>query len=53
MTARADAIAVFTAATDAFTTRNIRMTVDESLTTFGPVLARAGELGWCFYQLRV
>ena len=26
-----DAIAVFTAATDAFTTRNIRMTVDESL----------------------
>ena len=44
--ARADAIAVFTAATDAFTTRNIRMTVEESLETFGPVLARAGELGW-------
>src|SRR4051794_10728627 len=41
-----DAIAVFTAATDAFTTRNIRMTVDESLDAFGPVLARAGELGW-------
>ena len=41
-----DAIAVFTAATDAFTTRNIRMTVDESLDTFAPVLARAGDLGW-------
>jgi isopropylmalate/homocitrate/citramalate synthase len=41
-----DAIAVFTAASDAFTTQNIRMTVDESLTAFAPVLARAGELGW-------
>jgi hydroxymethylglutaryl-CoA lyase len=41
-----DAIAVFTAATDAFTTRNIRMTVDESLEAFAPVLARAGVLGW-------
>ena len=44
--ANVDAIAVFTAATDAFTTRNIRMTVDESLDAFAPVLARAGELGW-------
>jgi hydroxymethylglutaryl-CoA lyase len=44
--AGADAIAVFTAATDAFTTRNIGMTVAESLTVFTPVLARAGELGW-------
>jgi hydroxymethylglutaryl-CoA lyase len=44
--AQADAIAVFTAATDAFTMRNIRMTVDESLAAFAPVLARAGELGW-------
>lgn len=41
-----DAIAVFTAATDAFTTRNIGMTVDESLTAFAPVLSRAVELGW-------
>jgi hydroxymethylglutaryl-CoA lyase len=41
-----DAIAVFTAATDAFTTRNIGMTVAESLEAFAPVLARAGELGW-------
>jgi hydroxymethylglutaryl-CoA lyase len=44
--AGADAIAVFTAASDAFTTRNIRMTIDESLATFAPVLARARDLGW-------
>jgi hydroxymethylglutaryl-CoA lyase len=44
--AGADAIAVFTAASDAFTQRNIGMTIDESLETFAPVLARAGELGW-------
>jgi isopropylmalate/homocitrate/citramalate synthase len=41
-----DAIAVFTATTDAFTTRNIGMTVDASIEAFRPVLARAGELGW-------
>src|SRR5262245_57414961 len=41
-----DAIAVFTAASDAFTTKNIGMTVDESIETFRPVLARASELGW-------
>ncbi len=41
-----DAIAVFTAATDAFTQHNIGMTVDESLAAFAPVLARAKELGW-------
>jgi isopropylmalate/homocitrate/citramalate synthase len=41
-----DAIAVFTAATDAFTQHNIGMTVSESLATFAPILARAGELGW-------
>jgi isopropylmalate/homocitrate/citramalate synthase len=44
--AGADAIGVFTAASDAFTTRNIGMTVAESLEAFAPVLARAGELGW-------
>jgi isopropylmalate/homocitrate/citramalate synthase len=44
--AAADAVAVFTATTDAFTTHNIRMTVEESLAAFAPVLARAGELGW-------
>ncbi|MGZ9160129.1 MAG: hydroxymethylglutaryl-CoA lyase [Candidatus Limnocylindrales bacterium] len=41
-----DAIAVFTAATDAFTQHNIGMTVDESLAAFTPVLARGRELGW-------
>jgi hydroxymethylglutaryl-CoA lyase len=59
-----DAIAVFTAATDAFTTANIGMTVDRSLEAFAPILARAGHLGWwrrayvstafgCPYQGRV
>jgi isopropylmalate/homocitrate/citramalate synthase len=42
----ARAIAVFTATTDAFTKRNIDMTVDQSLETFGPILSRARELGW-------
>ena len=41
-----DALAVFTAATDEFTRRNIGQSVAESLATFAPVLARAGELGW-------
>lgn len=44
--AGADALAVFTAASDAFTGANIGMTVDESLAAFAPVLARAGGLGW-------
>jgi isopropylmalate/homocitrate/citramalate synthase len=44
--AGADALAVFTAATDAFTQANIGMTVAASLDAFEPVLARAGELGW-------
>ncbi len=44
--AGADALAVFTAATDAFTQRNIGLTVDESLAAFEPVLRRAADLGW-------
>lgn len=44
--AGADAIAVFTAASDAFTRANIGMSVEESLAAFAPVLERAGELGW-------
>ena len=44
--AGADALAVFTAATDAFTERNIGMTVDASLAAFEPVLRRAEALGW-------
>jgi isopropylmalate/homocitrate/citramalate synthase len=41
-----DAIAVFTAATDAFTQRNIGMTIDESLAAAAPVLAGARQRGW-------
>ncbi len=44
--AGATALAVFTAASDAFTERNIGMSVAESLKAFRPVLARANELGW-------
>jgi hydroxymethylglutaryl-CoA lyase len=44
--AGADALAVFTAATDEFTRRNIGMLIDDSLEAFRPVLMRATELGW-------
>ena len=44
--AGATAVAVFTAATDAFTSHNIGMTVEESLAAFEPVLRRASDLGW-------
>lgn len=44
--AGAQAIAVFTAASDAFTERNIGMTIEASLEAFAPVLARAREMGW-------
>ncbi|MBI2777102.1 MAG: hydroxymethylglutaryl-CoA lyase [Chloroflexi bacterium] len=44
--AGAGALAVFTAATDAFTERNIGMTIAGSLEAARPVLARAGALGW-------
>jgi len=44
--AGADALAVFTAASNAFTEHNIGMTIAESLGAFRPVLARAAKLGW-------
>ena len=44
--AGAAAIAVFTAASDAFTQRNIGMTVEASLDAFAPVLARARANDW-------
>jgi hydroxymethylglutaryl-CoA lyase len=44
--AGARALAVFTAATDAFTERNIGTSIAGSLVAAGPVLARAGDLGW-------
>lgn len=40
------AIAVFTAASESFTRANIGMSIGGSLHTFGPLLARAAELGW-------
>jgi len=43
--AGARAIAVFTATTDAFTSRNIGMTVDGSLAAFAPVLEAARSAG--------
>jgi isopropylmalate/homocitrate/citramalate synthase len=44
--ASADAVAVFTAASEAFNTANIGMSIDESLAAFEPVLERARDLGW-------
>jgi isopropylmalate/homocitrate/citramalate synthase len=44
--AGANALAVFTAASDEFTKRNIGMSITDSLEAFRPVLARATELGW-------
>src|SRR3970282_2152859 len=41
--AGARALAVFTAASDAFTQRNIGLTVAESLATFGPLIHEAGH----------
>ena len=38
-------IAVFTAASDTFTQKNIRMTVDESLELFAPLVTRAIDAG--------
>ncbi len=43
--AGADAIAVFTASSEAFTKRNINMTIDESLETFRAVVRRAKDDG--------
>jgi hydroxymethylglutaryl-CoA lyase len=45
MAAGADAVAVFTAASEAFTRANIGMTIDESVEAFRPVLARAAQAG--------
>src|SRR5215212_3792931 len=44
--AGARALAVFTAASDAFTERNIGMSVERSLEMFAPILKRARDLGW-------
>jgi hydroxymethylglutaryl-CoA lyase len=44
--AGADAIAVFAATDDAYSVKNIGMTVEESLDTFRPILATALQRGW-------
>ena len=41
-----DAIAVFTAASEAFTRANINMSIAESIRAFRPVVDRARDLGW-------
>lgn len=64
MAAGADAVCVFTAASEAFTRRNIGMTIAESLDAFRPVIDEARRRGWwtrgyvstafgCPYQGRV
>jgi hydroxymethylglutaryl-CoA lyase len=44
--AGADAICVFTAASEPFTAHNINMTIAQSIDAFRPVVARARERGW-------
>ncbi|MGH2465108.1 MAG: hydroxymethylglutaryl-CoA lyase [Candidatus Limnocylindrales bacterium] len=44
--AGADALAIFTATTDAFTQHNIGMTIGESLDAARPVLSEAAQRGW-------
>jgi hydroxymethylglutaryl-CoA lyase len=44
--AGADAVCVFTAASEAFTAHNIGMSIAESMEAFLPVVARAREQGW-------
>jgi hydroxymethylglutaryl-CoA lyase len=44
--AGADAVCVFTAASEAFTRANINMSIAESIDAFRAVLARARERGW-------
>jgi isopropylmalate/homocitrate/citramalate synthase len=41
-----DAVAVFTAASEAFTQHNIGMSIEESLAAFAPVLERAAAARW-------
>jgi len=41
-----DAVAVFTAASEAFTHHNIGMSIEESLAAFAPVLEHASAAGW-------
>jgi hydroxymethylglutaryl-CoA lyase len=44
--AGADAICLFTAASEAYATANIRMSIDESLAAFEPIAVEARKRGW-------
>ena len=44
--AGADAVCVFTAASEAFTRANINMSIAESIDAFRPVISRARAQGW-------
>jgi len=44
--AGADAVCVFTAASEAFTQHNINMSIAESIEAFGPVVVTARDRGW-------
>ena len=44
--AGADAVCVFTAASEAFTQHNINMSIAESIEAFGPVVDTARDRGW-------
>jgi hydroxymethylglutaryl-CoA lyase len=44
--AGAEAICLFTAASEAYATANIRMTIEESLAAFAPIAAEARRRGW-------
>ncbi len=46
ITARVDAVCVFTAASETFTRHNIGMSIAESLAAFEPVVAHARREGW-------
>jgi len=46
MAADANAVCVFTAASEPFTKHNINMTIAESIDAFRPVIAAARERGW-------
>jgi hydroxymethylglutaryl-CoA lyase len=46
LAAGADAVCVFTAATESYVRRNIGMSIEESLAAFGPVLADARRRGF-------
>jgi hydroxymethylglutaryl-CoA lyase len=64
LAAKADEVAVFTAASESFNKRNINATIEESLARFAPVMAEAKKAGipvrgyvstafWCPFEGRI